>query len=223
MGAYNQPGSTNWYNKNYSSENLWSVQDYTRWHVATIPLPTRFPQLRFRFVVTSDPSVNREGVAIDDIHIYDNINGIYNGATMTAPVTQNISGGTNWVDFSSNGKLIASVKSLTQSMGTTNVQAYINTGAVRNNNGQYYHNRNITIKPQTGLENVSDSAAVRFYFLDNETEALINATGCSGCTKPAMAYELGISKYSDANNNFENGTIDDDTPGTHGCSLIHPG
>jgi hypothetical protein len=28
---------------NYSGGNkLWSVQDYTRWHVATTPLPTEF-------------------------------------------------------------------------------------------------------------------------------------------------------------------------------------
>ena len=32
---------TNWYNKNYTGNHLWSIQDYTRWHVATIPLPTR--------------------------------------------------------------------------------------------------------------------------------------------------------------------------------------
>ncbi|MBK5271119.1 MAG: T9SS type A sorting domain-containing protein, partial [Bacteroidia bacterium] len=153
---------------------------------------------------------NREGVAIDDIHIYDNQKGIYNGVTMNTAITQNIPGGPNWVDFSSGGKLIASIKSPTQSMGSTDVQAYINTGSVRNNNGQYYHDRNITIKPQAGLENVSDSASVRFYFLDSETEALIKATGCSTCTKPAMAYELGVSKYSDPDNNIENGTIDDD-------------
>src|SRR5204863_1661364 len=203
LGTYNQTGSTNWYNKNYTGNNVWSVQDYTRWHVATIPLPTGLNQMRLRFVLTSDPAVNREGIAIDDIHIYNNPNGIYDGATMAAPVTQNISGGTNWVDFTSGGKLIASVQSLTQSMGNTDVQAYINAGPVRNNSGQYYHDRNITIKPQAGSENLSDSASVRFYFLDSETEALVNATGCSGCTKPGSAYELGVSKYSDPDNNFE--------------------
>jgi Subtilase family/Secretion system C-terminal sorting domain len=213
LGTYNQTGSTNWYNKNYTGNNLWSVQNYTRWHVATIPLPTGLTQLRLRFVISSDQSVNREGVAVDDIHIYDNVNGIYDGSTMGAPVTQNVAGGSNWVDFTSGGKLIASVKSPTQAMGNTNVQAYINTGSVRINSGQYYHDRNITIKPQAGFENVSDSALVRFYFLDSETEALINATGCGGCTKPASAYELGVSKYSDPDNNFENGTLGDDNQG----------
>jgi hypothetical protein len=50
---------------------------------------------------------------------------------------------------------------------------------------------------------------VRFYFLDTETEALINATGCPGCSKPAMAYELGVSKYNDPDTSKENGTLAD--------------
>ena len=94
------------------------------------------------------------------------------------------------------GKLIASVNPNGQNMGSTNVQAYINTGAVRNNGDQYYHDRNITIKP-TNI-NLADSATVRFYFLDTETETLINATGCGTCSKPAMVTELGVSKYSEA-------------------------
>ena len=211
LGGYNQAGSKNWYNKNYASNNLWSVQNYTRWHVATIPLPTGVTQLRFRFVVTSDPSVNREGVAIDDIHIYDNTMGIYDGVTINTPVTQNINGGANWVNFTSGGKLVASIQPNGQNMGNTDVQAYINTAAVRNDSNQYYHDRNITIKPANN--NLADSAMVRFYFPDTEVERLINATGCTGCTKPTTAYELGIPKYNDLDDTVENGTISDNIKG----------
>ena len=31
---------TNWYNKNYAGDQLWNIQNYTRWHVATTALPT---------------------------------------------------------------------------------------------------------------------------------------------------------------------------------------
>jgi hypothetical protein len=203
LGAFGQ--GTNWYNKNYSGIHLWSKQDYTRWHVATTSLPaSNNSRLRLRFVFNSDPGLTKEGIGVDDIHIYDNVNGIYDGVTMGAPVTQNISGGTNWIHFVSGGKLIASIQPNNQSMGNTDVQAYINTGPVRNYNGQYYHNRNITIKPAT--TSLADSATVRFYFLDTETEALIAATGCS-CTKPSMAYELGVSKYSDPNDAVEDGDV----------------
>src|SRR6185503_9599905 len=76
---------------------------------------------------------------------------------------------------------------------------------------QYYHHRDITIKPANPV--LADSATVRFYFTDQETESLINATGCSGCYKPPSAYDLGVSKYSDPNDNFENGIVSDNIQG----------
>lgn len=213
LGAAN---GTNWYNK--TTDQVWSVQNYTRWHVATAPLPTGLTNVRFRFVLSSDPGVSREGIAIDDIHIYDNRRGIYDNVTMTAPVVQTASG-TNWIGFTSGGKLIASVQPNNQNLGATAVQAYVFKDSVRNNNNQYYHGRNITIKPSTA--NLSDSVGVRFYFLDNETDSLINATGCSTCGKPSSAYELGVSQYSDADTAFENGTIADNLQGL--WHFIKPG
>jgi hypothetical protein len=209
LGANGQ--GTNWYNKNYTNNNLWSVQNYTRWHVATIPLPTGLSRLRLRFVMNSDPGVSREGIAVDDIHVYDNTYGIYNGVTLTTPVTQNISGGNNWINFIVSGKLVASLQPNGQNMGNTPIQTYINTTGIRNYNSQYYHDRNLTIKPST--RTLTDSAIIRFYFLDTESEALINATGCSGCSKPISAYELGISKYKDADTTKENGTVADNING----------
>ena len=211
LGAFGQ--GTNWYNKNYSGNHLWSKQDYTRWHVATTSLPTsNNSNLRFRFVFDSDDGVSKDGIAIDDIHIYDNIYGIYDIPGTSPVVNQPAVNGSGWIDFIEpvSNKLIASVNPNGQNMGNTNVQSYINTGAVRINSQQYYHDRNITIKPAT--VNLSDSALVRFYFLDTETEALINATGCGNCYKPSMAYELGITKYSDVDDSKENGTLADNSP-----------
>lgn len=199
---------TNWYNKNYTGNHVWSIQNYTRWHVATIPLPVAIDRLRLRFVLESDPFTAREGIAIDDIHIYDSLYSIYDGPPYTSVVaTQPAVTGNNWIDFVTGGKLIASINPNGQNLGSTDVQTYIHTGAIRMNTGQYYHNRNITIKPTT--VNLSDSATVRFYFLDSETEALINATGCTGCSKPSTAYQLGITKYSSVVDAIENGSLAD--------------
>lgn len=203
---------TNWYNK--PGNQAWSIENYTRWHVATIPLPIGISRLRLRFVLQSDVGVSREGISIDDIHIYDNTGGIYDGITLSSPVTQSVTGGTTWVHFESGGKKIASLQPNNQNMGTTEVQAYINSGPVRhtgNQYNQYYHNRNITIKP--GITSLSDSVTIRFYFLDTEAEALLSATGCATCSKPSDAYELGISKYSDGADTVENGTITDNNTG----------
>ena len=201
---------TNWYNKNYGGNKLWSIEGYTRWHVVTTSLPTGIPTIRFRVAITTDPFVNLEGVAIDDVHVYDNTMGIYDGVTMGSPVSQNISGGVSWIDFVSGGKLVASVQPNNQNPGNTDVQAYINTGGVRNDGAQYYHDRNITIKPAN--TSLTDSVTVRFYFLDTETENLLNATGCA-CSKPAMVTELGVTKYADPDDNFENGNLADDIQG----------
>ncbi len=213
LGSFGQ--GTNWYNKNYAGNQLWSQQNYTNWHVATTALPTsNNSRLRFRFVFNSDSGLNKDGIAVDDIHIYDNLYGLYDGATMAAPVTQTINTGTNtWVDFLEGGKLVASVHPAGQEMGATDVRAYLHTGAVRWSSNQYYHNRNFTIQPANAFLALVDSVLVRVYFPDTETETLIAATGCSGCAKPATVYDLGVTKYSDPDNSYENGTIADNNQG----------
>lgn len=199
---------TNWYNK--STSQLWSKENYTRWHVATIPLPDSLDVIRFRVVMSSDEGVNREGIAVDDIHIYDNTKPIYDGATLATALSQPVAGN-GWVHFESGGKLVASIHPNNQSLGTTAIQAFIETGPTRYTTSQYYHNRSITIKPTAA--SLADSATVRLYFLDTETENLLSATGCSTCHKPSSVSELGISKYSDADNSYENGTISDNQQG----------
>ncbi len=198
---------TNWYNK--TSDQLWSIQNYTNWHVATIPLPTGLNRLRLRFVFKSDVGVNREGIAIDDIHIYDQSMGIYDGLTMTQPVSSVVQGD-SWINLTSNGKIIASVKAHNQNLGATDVKAFINTGAVRFTTSQYYHDRNLVL--QTNNVN-ADSVSIRFYFLDKEVDTLLRATGCAGCTKPSSAYRLGVSVYTDPDKSMENGSIGDNNQG----------
>ncbi len=199
---------TNWYNK--GAEGLWSIQNYTYWHVASQALPVGVSRLRLRFVMASDPGVTREGIAIDDIHIYDNTKGIYDGVTMSLPIAQTVSGNT-WIDFTSGGKLVVSIQPNNAVLGITEVQAFIHPGTVRNKNNQYYLNRNITIKPASST--LPDSVNVRFYFLDAETNVLIGATDCPTCVKPESAYGLGVSKYTDADKTIENGTIADNSGG----------
>jgi len=53
LGSFGQ--GTNWYNKNYAGNQLWSRQNYTNWHVATTALPTsNNSKLRLRLVFSSD-------------------------------------------------------------------------------------------------------------------------------------------------------------------------
>lgn len=207
LGSVGQ--GTNWYNKTYSGGGAWAMQDYLRWHVASIPLPTGFVNLKLRFVLISDGFTHREGIALDDIHIFDKIAPILDNSGGVA--SQQVSG-SGWVNFTSNGKLIAAINPNGQNMGNTEVQSYLNTVGVRNGNGQYYLDRNFTVKPANA--ELANLATVRFYFLETESEALINAVGCGTCGKPVNPFELGISKYRNtANTSKEDGSLANSTEG----------
>jgi hypothetical protein len=210
LGAYAQ--GTNWYNR--PTENVWDSAGFKRWHTASTALPVA-SKLQLRMVMQSDGSLIKEGVAIDDIHVYDRQYPIYVGAPQSQPVIQNVAGN-NFVHFVENGKIIASVNPNGNNLGSTALQAYINVGGfanVRSINNQYYHNRNITIKPAQTVQ--PTNSTVRLYFTDAETDTLTRATSCSTCSKPVDAYGLGITKYDDADDSKENGSLADNASGIY--------
>ncbi len=209
LGAKNE--GTNWYNEDYSGNNVWSEYDYWRWHVATIPLPTGASTIQLRFVMNSDPFTNKEGFAIDDIHIYDHVKGIYAGNTMPSPTSQVVPSTSYWTDITTEGKLIASINSGSQNLGSTDAQVFINTGGIRNSNSSYYADRNITIKPQP--TSLSDSVSVRLYIKDAEVEQLIATTGCGSCGSIPSFKSLGVSKYSDSDRSLEDASVANNSGG----------
>ena len=187
---------TNWYNT--SGVNQWRSIDHSRWHVASNIPSGSGGIVRFRFVFSSNAGINKEGVAIDDFHVYDHLGVIYDSVTMPSPVTETVTSN-SWTHFKySGGKILASINPHTQVVGPVDAQVYIHKPGVRSTSTQYYHNRNLTLK---SANNFNDSVTVRWYFLDNETDSLILATGCPGCSKPTSAYQLGVSTYNDAVDN----------------------
>lgn len=201
---------TNWFN-DPTGKKQWRTSMPT-WHVASTDIPTTGSNVRFRFVMASDLSYNLEGVGIDDIHIFDKAL-IYTGTPVTG-LSQPVSG-TGWTHFTAGGKRVASINANGTNMGNTTVDVYPYAGAVRTNNGQYYLNRNIVIRPavQPGAD-----VSVRFYFTDAEAKSLLAATGCGTCTKPIDPYDLGVTKYSGTAIE-ENGTLDDNISGNYSFIL----
>jgi hypothetical protein len=195
---------TNWYDN--SLYQAWQVSN-TRWHVSSFDVPANGTTVRFRFVMYGDPGVTYEGVGIDDIHIFDKA-AIYSGANITSGLAQTVNGN-NWIHFNSGGNRVVSINPHGQNLGTTDVKVYINTAGVRNDGAQYYLDRNIVIQPAIAP---SGPVSVRYYFLNTETNNLINATGCGSCTSIADAYSAGITKYSNAPAE-ENGTLGDNLTG----------
>ena len=202
MGVQGQ--GTNWFT---DATQIWRTT-YSRWHVSSIDIPTTAASVRFRFLFTSDQLTSREGIGIDNIHIFEKET-VYTGADVIN-INQNITATSNWFDFKSGGTIVASINPLGQNLGSTNVSVYINTAAVRNQNNQYYLDRNIVINPANTL---TDSVAVRFYFTEQEVMALLSASGCGTCTKFRDAFIAGITKYSQIGE--ENGTLSDNTTGNY--------
>ncbi|MCF0040781.1 S8 family serine peptidase [Dyadobacter fanqingshengii] len=189
---------TNWYNAETGGFGVWSAQDYTRWHVSTIPLPIHsYQTIRIRFVVKTDGQNNREGLAIDDIHVYDLAQEIFSQTPGSVSMHQSGLVADNWNFFLQDNRLLAAINPHAQDMGVVSLQTFLNDGTIKNNNGQHYMNRNFIIS--TTNKNLSNFVSVRLYFTDKEVEKLIGAPVVKNVEKPQSAYELGITKYSGVN------------------------
>ncbi|WP_276134070.1 S8 family serine peptidase [Polluticoccus soli] len=64
-----QKKGINWYND--TAYKVWTIEDFTAWHEVSSPLPKENNTIRLRFVMMSDQSSTREGIAIDDVEVFD--------------------------------------------------------------------------------------------------------------------------------------------------------
>jgi hypothetical protein len=190
---------TNWYNE--PNFQLWNLENDTRWHVASIPLPAGPHTIRLRFSFYSDPGANREGMAVDDIHIFDNVHHIYEGSD-TGPVNQNISGN-QWADITQSEDVLTSIQPNAQNLGNTGVSMF--THGIFSNpfEEQYLFPRSYVV---SATEQPANNTGLRLYITDSEFLSVLNDTSCATCSKPEDAYSLGITKYDGTN---ENGSIAD--------------
>jgi Subtilase family/Secretion system C-terminal sorting domain len=198
---------TNWYND--STYQVWSLSD-VRWRVASIPLPASTQPIRLRVVLKSDPGVNLEGVAIDDIHIYDKVYSIYNEAT--TGVALQIVSGTAPVTLNSGSNVLGLLNPQGQDLGSTELKCYnpgINYGS---DELQYYISRNYTVTPQ---HLPTDSVMMRLYITDSEVVRMVHDTQCVSCHPVRSAYELGVTQYEDRNKDYINGTLADNFDGKY--------
>ena len=112
---------TNWYDDPLNQ--TWQ-KSYTKWHVSSYLIPVNSTRVRFRIVMSSDPATTYEGVAIDDVHIFDAAP-VYQGPDITSGLAQPVSGN-NWINFSVGGGQIAAINPNGQDLGLTNVKVFFN-------------------------------------------------------------------------------------------------
>jgi len=206
-------GGQGWYDS--VAAQAWRMSN-TKWHVSSYDVPVKAPGVKFRIVMKSDMAANFEGVAIDDVHVFDKAS-VYSGADITSGLSQTVSG-SNWINFDAGGRRVAAINPNGQNLGLTNVKLYINTGAVRNDGVQYYLDRNIVIQPAVAP---IAPVGVRFYFLQTEADTLMKATGCPVCTTIADPYQAGVTQYSSPVTAEEDGILFNDGSGTFTYHLPH--
>ncbi len=197
---------TNWYDSTF---DVWNTRNFTRWHVASIPLP-RPPAgstIHLRFVMRADPSYTVEGVAVDDIHIYD-LGAPIQPSGEQVSVAQDVDGN-QWKQYITNGHTIAAVQPRNQVVGNTVATMYDHDTLTNPSRTQFILPRSYTLR--AGL---ADSMGIRLYLTDEDV-VRTQASICPSCTKVTDAYRLGITQYANsADTSKENGTLADDAGGT---------
>jgi hypothetical protein len=184
-------------------------KNFKQWQSFTVMIPDSVKQVQFRFFAGTDGLRNYEGLAIDDVHVYDSTLDIYDLPQNSEPITEPVTGN-DWTSFRQNGKIIAAINANGQRPGPTTVRTYLRNSA-GDLHGQYYLGRSFTIQ-STGNA-LNDSVTIRLYFLNSETETLMFAENCNACLRPLHAYRLGISVYSTERLSEINGSLSDNIYG----------
>lgn len=207
LGAANQ--GTNWYTND--SAQAWTNRNETYWHVATIPLPTSQPVISFRFVLRSDQASEYEGLAIDDIHVYDLKNPIFNDSQFPQAISQSIAANqtSNFINGNNIGLTILNGNS---NLGTVSGQAYKHAQFINADSTQYYLPKNFVIQSEN---TPGDSVTVRFFVPDAAIDSIRKDIICPSCSKVMEVQGLGITKYSDPVKANENNTLADNVTGQY--------
>jgi hypothetical protein len=185
---------TNWYNA--VASQAWDGLK-AKWHVASYVIPlssiANKSAVQFRFVFSSNATIADEGVGIDDIHIHS-FEPVWTAATSITNQKIKSTGTGTWINFSSAGGRIISIKDNGFYLDTITVNCYRNTGAVRSVNAgglQYYLDRNWVIRTKNAP---SVPITVRLYLTDAEFQALDVVDPIINDIK-----RMGVTKYSGAN------------------------
>ncbi len=208
LGAAGQ--GTNWYNNAFAQS--WAKEGETYWHVATTALPKTGNTISFRFVLGSDPGKELEGVAIDDIHIYDLQQPIFNQDAFPAAISQN-AGPAQVLDFTSGNAIGLNLRNGASALGAVTVQAYKHNDYINPDSTQYFLPKNFTIQTANAP---GDSVTLRFFVPDQAMRTVREDQVCYSCSsRPVEVQQLGITKYDDPDKQKENNTLTDNTAGIY--------
>jgi hypothetical protein len=165
--------------------------------------------VQFRFGLRSDSINNFDGLALDDIHVYDNTFSLLDTVPGNYETEIQVNGTKQWQHLLNNGRIAASMMPLSEFKGKLNLTTFIEPVRAPDFHGQYHLQRHYKLH---GGSN-KDSFLIRLFFTTAEAEYLQFGRNCPTCIKPKHVYRLGISFYSSDSTLEENNKIDDNTEG----------
>ena len=183
-----QGGGVSWYNH---ASNTWNGTQ-AKWTTAGYAIPVTNTIVQFRWVMSSDVGLEMEGLAIDQVHVYDQ-KPIYTGANMqwTFPAS-----GNNWVHLEQGGQRIFSIHPMGQDLGTVTLNLYKAAGNFHLSDSLYLLSRNWVINSTLPPSNL---ILLRGYFTKDEATNLTNATGCAQCVAARDGFDFAALRYTGAN------------------------
>lgn len=183
LGA--QGGGTHWYNH---ATNNWSG-DQLKWITCGIAIPFSDTLIQFRWVMQSDVGVEYEGIAIDQINLYDRA-AIYDGVPLQ--IIQPVSGN-DWVHIDQGGQRIFSIHPQGQDLGSVTLSLFKSNQTYLTGDSLYLLSRNWVVSNSNGF---TGEIKLRGYFTSVEANHLIAASGCAQCISARDGFDGTALKYS---------------------------
>lgn len=192
----------NWYN---NSHNVFAGNAQRYWQVATIPVPRTGTVFSFRLRFIADRNTSYNGVAIDDIHIYDLQQPVYAGDSARNAIVLPFAANTAHT-VAADGSIIAKIQSGSASLGNVKIQSYRHEYFYNPDSTQYFLPRNFLIQPQ---EQVTDTITMQLYLEDEAMKKVRADIFCGACSQVQDVYRMGASIYNDPDKNRENNRLTD--------------
>ncbi len=192
-----QGSGVNWYN---ASGNRWNG-DQLKWVTTGNAIPVTNTVVQFRWVMQSDVGVEEEGLAIDQVHVYDRVP-LYTGANMqwTVPVS-----GNEWIHIDQGGQRVFSIHPAGQDLGDVTLSVYTSGSNFHLSDSLYLLSRNWVL---TSTIPPSGDIRLRGYFTKDQATNLVNASGCTQCVSARDGFDVAALRYTGANQdgNYANNT-----------------
>ncbi len=200
LGTQNS-GGVHWYN---DASNRWNGNQLP-WITAGHAIPYSDTVIQFRWVMFSDVGLEMEGIALDQIHVYDR-KPLYTGSSVqvTAPVA-----GSGWVHLEQAGARIFSIDPQGQDLGDVTVDVYLDAQDFTIADSLYLLSRHWKISATNPPQN---AIRLRGYFTHTEASHLTGATGCGVCIQARDGFDVAALRYT--------GPFEDDQYGNNTTGMI---